>query len=319
MGAATMSRPEHQAPPQEFYNADESRKYTDNSRVQSIQAEMTYRCLELLDLPQMEDEDDDDDEPTTVPSLLLDIGAGSGLSGEILTDEGHHWVGCDISGDMLERAIEREVEGDLLLADIGQGFAFRPGSFDGAISGCATPTPPLARHLSACSPSSRLCTPHCAAAHAPSSSSIPSQMHRRRSSWALRTAPALVEASSLTTPTRPRRKSSTSSSPPVSLMPLRLDNCQPLSAQKTRLVAAGTRSRTRTDGQKSRSGSRASARPMASSRMPLGSRRRRICTAAEARKACRETQSTRLANASLASDLLFSPHDTSSFCAQYHF
>lgn len=49
----------------------------------------------------MEDEDDDDDEPTTVPSLLLDIGAGSGLSGEILTDEGHHWVGCDISGDML--------------------------------------------------------------------------------------------------------------------------------------------------------------------------------------------------------------------------
>jgi len=134
MGAATMSRPEHQAPPQEFYNADESRKYTDNSRVQSIQAEMTYRCLELLDLPQMEDEDDDDDEPTTVPSLLLDIGAGSGLSGEILTDEGHHWVGCDISGDMLERAIEREVEGDLLLADIGQGFAFRPGSFDGAIS-----------------------------------------------------------------------------------------------------------------------------------------------------------------------------------------
>ena len=88
------------------------------------------------------------------PSYLLDIGAGSGLSGEILTEEGHEWVGMDISGGMLgqsshdplshlllmvsvpctEVALEREVEGDLFLADIGQGFAFRPGAFDGAIS-----------------------------------------------------------------------------------------------------------------------------------------------------------------------------------------
>lgn len=32
-----------------------------------------------------------------------------------------------------EVALEREVEGDLFLQDIGQGFGFRPGSFDGAI------------------------------------------------------------------------------------------------------------------------------------------------------------------------------------------
>ncbi len=32
-----------------------------------------------------------------------------------------------------EVALEREVEGDLFLHDIGQGFGFRPGSFDGAI------------------------------------------------------------------------------------------------------------------------------------------------------------------------------------------
>jgi len=31
-------------------------------------------------------------------------------------------------------ALEREVEGDLFLQDIGQGFGFRAGSFDGAIS-----------------------------------------------------------------------------------------------------------------------------------------------------------------------------------------
>lgn len=33
----------------------------------------------------------------------------------------------------LEVALEREVEGDLFLQDIGQGLGFRPGSFDGAI------------------------------------------------------------------------------------------------------------------------------------------------------------------------------------------
>jgi hypothetical protein len=32
-----------------------------------------------------------------------------------------------------EVALEREVEGDLFLHDIGQGFGFRPGTFDGAI------------------------------------------------------------------------------------------------------------------------------------------------------------------------------------------
>lgn len=32
-----------------------------------------------------------------------------------------------------EVALNREVEGDLFLQDIGQGFGFRPGSFDGAI------------------------------------------------------------------------------------------------------------------------------------------------------------------------------------------
>ncbi|GAA6059650.1 hypothetical protein JCM10212_004153 [Sporobolomyces blumeae] len=123
------NRPEHIAPPEVFYNAGEAAKYTSNTRVQSIQAEMTYRCLELLDLPAAEDDDE-----LARPSFLLDIGAGSGLSGEILTEEGHEWVGMDVSGGMLEVALEREVEGDLMLADIGQGIPFRPGSFDGAIS-----------------------------------------------------------------------------------------------------------------------------------------------------------------------------------------
>ena len=81
---------------------------------------MTHRALELLSLPS--------------PSLILDIGCGSGLSGEILTAEGHTWVGMDIAASMLDIALQREVEGDLLLADIGQGVPFRASSFDAAIS-----------------------------------------------------------------------------------------------------------------------------------------------------------------------------------------
>lgn len=90
--------------------------------MQTIQSEMTYRALELLALPDHRH-----------PALLLDIGCGSGLSGEILTEEGHEWVGMDISPSMLEVALERECDGDLLLADAGQGVGFRAGTFDGAI------------------------------------------------------------------------------------------------------------------------------------------------------------------------------------------
>ncbi len=50
---------------------------------------MTYRALELLCLPEDE------------PAFLLDIGCGSGLSGEILDEEGYNWVGVDIAPSML--------------------------------------------------------------------------------------------------------------------------------------------------------------------------------------------------------------------------
>jgi predicted TPR repeat methyltransferase len=50
---------------------------------------MTYRALELLNLPPGE------------PAFLLDIGCGSGLSGEILDEEGYVWAGVDIAPSML--------------------------------------------------------------------------------------------------------------------------------------------------------------------------------------------------------------------------
>ena len=46
-----------------------------------MQAQLTQRAMELLALPQ-----------DGATRLLLDLGCGSGLSGETLTEEGHVWV-----------------------------------------------------------------------------------------------------------------------------------------------------------------------------------------------------------------------------------
>jgi len=119
---AASGRPEHQAPPEVFYNETEAKKYTSNTRMIEIQEKLSERALELLALPDEES------------CYILDIGCGSGLSGDVLTESDHVWVGMDISPHMLDVAVEREVEGDLMLADMGCGMPFRPGTFDGVIS-----------------------------------------------------------------------------------------------------------------------------------------------------------------------------------------
>lgn len=93
-----------------------------STRVIEIQYEMCERAIELLCLPEDE------------RCLVLDIGCGSGLSGGALEEAGHAWVGIDIARAMLDVALEREVEGDLVLGDMGQGMPYKAGSFDGAIS-----------------------------------------------------------------------------------------------------------------------------------------------------------------------------------------
>lgn len=56
-----------------------------------IQIRMSERAIELLLLP--------DDKPCQV----LDLGCGSGLSGSVLEENGHSWVGVDISHSMLSK------------------------------------------------------------------------------------------------------------------------------------------------------------------------------------------------------------------------
>lgn len=50
---------------------------------------MSERAMELLLLPEEDS------------CMLLDIGCGSGISGGVLEDQGHYWIGIDISSAML--------------------------------------------------------------------------------------------------------------------------------------------------------------------------------------------------------------------------
>jgi 18S rRNA (guanine1575-N7)-methyltransferase len=152
-----MSRPELTGHASLFYNEREARKYNSSSRMINVQREITLRAIELLLLP------------TDQTSMVLDVGCGSGLSGQVLEEQGHVWVGCDVSRDMLQVAHERMEEsyqlkdddkmddaggtggsdeeeeedddqerppstGDLLHHDMGTGLPFRPATFDACIS-----------------------------------------------------------------------------------------------------------------------------------------------------------------------------------------
>jgi len=150
-----MSRPELTGHASNFYNEKEARKYNSSSRMINVQREITLRAIELLLLPPDE------------TSLVLDIGCGSGLSGQVLEEQGHVWVGCDVSRDMLQVAHERMEDtyktedddkggegnaamndsddedddddevpstGDLMHHDMGTGLPFRPATYDACIS-----------------------------------------------------------------------------------------------------------------------------------------------------------------------------------------
>ena len=114
-----MSRPEHEAPPEIVSTKLQPQKSTDidlsfmmkwkqkntqpsmtllfniyhhSTRMVEIQSQMTNRALEMLMIPPAEEGG---------PKLLLDIGCGSGLSGEVIEESGHTWIGLDISKSML--------------------------------------------------------------------------------------------------------------------------------------------------------------------------------------------------------------------------
>ena len=171
-----MSRPEHMAPPENFYDEKEARKYTQNTRIIKVQSEMTQRCLELIGIEFNREKPEEDEsvldsesenspdesesnsneageqsetgleieqlssnsdylQPLINPPLnILDLGCGSGLSGQLISEHGHLFWGLDISQAMLDVAQERQVDGELICSDLGHGFNFAAGFFDAAVS-----------------------------------------------------------------------------------------------------------------------------------------------------------------------------------------
>ena len=92
----------------------------------------------------------------------------------------------DISASMLDVALERECEGDLLLGDLGSGLPLRPHAFDGAVSIsavqwlCNADTAGADPRARGCGASSARCTGRCAGGRAPCCSSTPPGRSRRR-------------------------------------------------------------------------------------------------------------------------------------------
>ncbi|EPB72070.1 hypothetical protein ANCCEY_08821 [Ancylostoma ceylanicum] len=93
---------------------------------------MAERALELLALPEEKS------------AFLLDIGCGTGISGGVLANSGHCWVGLDL-GKPLSRTVnrvftpsrlelasedeeDRDNMGDFVWTDMGTGVPFRPGT-----------------------------------------------------------------------------------------------------------------------------------------------------------------------------------------------
>lgn len=71
-----------------FYDSKEALRYSTCTQTLQLQRELTQAAIQLLHLPAS-------------PQFLLDLGCGSGLSGAVLSEMGHTWVGCDLSPDML--------------------------------------------------------------------------------------------------------------------------------------------------------------------------------------------------------------------------
>eukprot|EP00656_Telonema_subtile_P051404 TRINITY_DN6899_c0_g1_i1.p1 TRINITY_DN6899_c0_g1~~TRINITY_DN6899_c0_g1_i1.p1 ORF type:complete len:271 (+),score=101.57 TRINITY_DN6899_c0_g1_i1:150-962(+) len=104
------------------YNDANASNYQASSRVKEIQKHLSKRALGLLDLPAGQS------------CMLLDIGSGTGLSGQQISACGHQWLGFDISPEMLNVAVAQGCQGDVFAQDAGAPFRFRSGCFDGAIS-----------------------------------------------------------------------------------------------------------------------------------------------------------------------------------------
>ena len=110
-------------PPYEYFNNDFIDKNSKSVHYISIQKKLTERAIELMNLD------------LSYPPIILDLGSGLGIGGEVINSNGGIFVGVDISTFMLMHVAEEPevVYNSFIRADCGSSIPVRPGVFDAAI------------------------------------------------------------------------------------------------------------------------------------------------------------------------------------------
>ncbi|OHT13835.1 putative methyltransferase WBSCR22 like protein [Tritrichomonas foetus] len=112
-------------PPYIYYTEENVDKATANVHYVSVQRQLTERALELIELDN-----------STIPPMVLDVGCGTAISGQLFVENNINFVGVDIAPMMLLNAIKivpPQTPNSFVRADAGQGLPFRAGVFDAAI------------------------------------------------------------------------------------------------------------------------------------------------------------------------------------------
>ena len=122
-------RPELQARGEEFYGAEEATRYTASAPTIRIQHEITECACDLAVVA--------DARLGSGGAVVLDLGCGSCLSGEVLGGRGWQWLGTDVSSDMLGSARGGHAAGRTAVSDMGDGVPVRDGCLDAVVSASA--------------------------------------------------------------------------------------------------------------------------------------------------------------------------------------
>ena len=112
----------------EYYADGEASRYSYCQQTQDIQRDLAMACIRLMK-PAL----------TSKRSLLLNIGCGSGLCGNVVSDAGIEWIGADVSRYMLQEALMNPLtcstsQGRVIEVDCFITLPFRDETFDSIIS-----------------------------------------------------------------------------------------------------------------------------------------------------------------------------------------
>lgn len=102
--------------PETYFSREAAEHYDRSPRMRKVQRELTERALELLGLSK---------------GKILDVGCGTGLSLEVLGENGFDATGVDISRPMLDIAKRKGLK--VKRADFSK-LPFKESAFDGLVS-----------------------------------------------------------------------------------------------------------------------------------------------------------------------------------------